>query len=129
MVAARRHVAEGLYVSPSGEVTEGASSNLFLVERGTLVTPPIASGVLPGVTRALVMALARRARLAVREEPVPVRRLTRAAEAFVTASTVEILPIVRLDGRVVGRGTPGPITRLLQARYAARVAASLGSSQ
>lgn len=126
MHAIRRHAAEGLYVSPGGKVTEGTSSNVFLVERGALVTPPLATGVLPGVTRAVVMALARRARLVVREEPVPVRRLALAAEAFVTASTVEILPIVRLDGRIVGRGAPGPITRMLQARYAAHVTTSLG---
>src|SRR5207245_1394703 len=61
LVASRRGAAEGLYVTAGGEVTEATSANLFLVERGALVTPPRAAGILPGVTRALVIALARRA--------------------------------------------------------------------
>jgi D-alanine transaminase len=72
-----------------------------------------------------VLRAARRARLAVREERITVARLRRAAEVFVTASTIEVLPIVRLDGRRVGAGTPGPLTRRLQAAYAELVAATL----
>lgn len=125
MHARARGAVEGLYVTPEGEVTEATTANLFLVERGVLVTPPTGGGVLGGVTRALVLRAARRARLAVREERIPVARLRRAAEVFVTASTVEILPVVRLEGRRVGAGTPGPITQRLQASYAALVAATL----
>jgi branched-subunit amino acid aminotransferase/4-amino-4-deoxychorismate lyase len=123
MLAVRRRAAEGLYQTAAGEITEGTSSNLFVVERNAIVTPPLAAGILPGVTRALVMTLARRAGLAVREEPVSTRRLRRATEAFLTASTVEILPIVRIDGRSLGTGRPGTRTRVLQARYAAHVSA------
>jgi len=123
-IAARRRADEGLYVTADGEVTEGTTSNLFLVERDTLVTPPLA-GILPGVTRALVLQLARRAGLPVREEVVTVARLRRAGEVFLTASTVEILPVVRLDGRPIGHARPGPLTRVLQARYATAVAAML----
>lgn len=126
MVVARRRAAEGLYVTAAGEVTEATTANLFVVERHAVVTPPLAAGVLPGVTRALVVALARRAGLPVREETVPVTRLRRAREVFLTASTVEVLPVVRLDGRPLGNGQPGPVTRLLQARYAAHVARALG---
>lgn len=123
---ARAHgAAEGLYVTPEGEVTEATTANLFLVERGALVTPPTAGGVLGGVTRELVLRAARRARLAVREERIPVARLRRAAEAFVTASTIEILPVVRMDGTPLGGGAPGPVTRRLQASYAALVVATL----
>ncbi|MCW5890977.1 MAG: aminotransferase class IV [bacterium] len=125
MYARARRAAEGLYVTPEGEVTEATTANLFLVERGMLVTPPTGGGVLGGVTRGLVLRAARRARLAVREEPIPVARLRRAAEVFVTASTIEILPVVRLEGDAVGGGEPGPVTRRLQASYAALVAASL----
>ena len=125
VAASRRGAAEGLYVTPGGEVTEATSANLFLVERGALVTPPLAAGILPGVTRALVIALARRAGLRVREERVTVARLRRAREIFLTASTIEILPVARLDGRAVGGGRPGPVTRRLQSAYAAHVAGVL----
>jgi branched-subunit amino acid aminotransferase/4-amino-4-deoxychorismate lyase len=130
LVATRRRAAEGLYVTPRAEVTEGTGTNVFLVEPGgVLVTPPLAAGVLPGVTRAQVLRLARRVRLSVREERVPVARLRRAAEVFLTAATVEVLPVVRLDGRPVGRGVPGPVTRLLQAAHARHVRAALGRAR
>ena len=125
LAAARRRADEALYVTPQGQVTEGTTTNLFLVERGALVTPPRSAGILPGVTRALVLALARREGVAAREESVPVPRLRRAAEVFLTSSTVEIVPVVRLDGRVVGEGRPGELTRLLQVRYAAHVRRAL----
>jgi D-amino acid aminotransferase len=122
MLAAKRRADEGLYVTADGEVTEGTTSNVFAVVRGALVTPPLDAGILPGVTRAMVLALARRAGLRVREAPLVAAHLARADEVFLTASTVEILPVVRLDGRRVGEGRPGPVTRALQARYAAAVA-------
>jgi branched-subunit amino acid aminotransferase/4-amino-4-deoxychorismate lyase len=125
LLAARRGADEGLYVTADGEVTEGTTSNVFVVVRDALVTPPLAAGILPGVTRALVLRLARRAGLAVREERVSRARLVGAREAFVTASTVEVLPVVRVDGRRVGTGAPGAVTRDLQRRYAALVAAAL----
>jgi branched-subunit amino acid aminotransferase/4-amino-4-deoxychorismate lyase len=89
------------------------------------VTPPLASGVLGGVTRDLVLRVARRAGLPVREEPCSVARLRAADEAFVTSSTVEILPLIGLDGRRLGGGRPGPITRSLQERYRAAVATAI----
>jgi branched-subunit amino acid aminotransferase/4-amino-4-deoxychorismate lyase len=125
VLASRRGAAEGLYVTAGGEVTEATAANVFLVERTTLVTPPLRAGILPGVTRALVIRLARRAGLRVREEPVTAARLRRAREIFLTSSTVEVLPVVRLDGRIVGRGHPGPITHRLQSAYAAHVAGAL----
>ena len=112
-------------MTAGGEVTEATTANLFLVERRALVTPPRASGILPGVTRALVMALARRAGIAVREEPLSIARVRRARELFLTASTVEVLPLVRLDRRAVGDGRPGELTRRLQAAYGRSVAATL----
>src|SRR5262249_26540213 len=85
--AARRGAAEGLYVTADGEVTEATSANVFVVERGRVVTPPVSAGVLPGVTRSLVLTLARRAGFAVREERLTVARLRRARECFLTASS------------------------------------------
>jgi branched-subunit amino acid aminotransferase/4-amino-4-deoxychorismate lyase len=125
-VAARRRADEALYVTPDGEVTEGITSNLFVVERGALVTPPRRSGILPGVTRAIVIDLARGSGIPVREERVTLSRLRRAREAFLTSSTIEVLPVVRIDGRAVGAGRPGELTRRLQAAFRARVTAVLG---
>jgi D-amino acid aminotransferase len=128
LAAARRRAFEGLYVTPEGMVTEATSANLFVVERGAIVTPPCTAGVLPGVTRAVVMALARRAGLRVEQDDIPVRRLRRAREIFLTGSTIEVLPVVALDGRPVRDGRPGPVARLLQERYTARVAVAVGRS-
>jgi branched-subunit amino acid aminotransferase/4-amino-4-deoxychorismate lyase len=124
--AARRGAAEGLYVAADGTVTEGTTSTLFVVERGRLLTPPLAAGVLPGVTRDTVLRLARRAGVPVVERAVAADRLRRVDEIFLTASTSEVLPVVRLDGHRIGDGTPGPVTRTLQARYAAWVARVAG---
>jgi branched-subunit amino acid aminotransferase/4-amino-4-deoxychorismate lyase len=123
LLAARRHADEGLYVTAAGDVTEATTANVFVVVDDALVTPALDAGILPGVTRGLVLRLARRAGLRVHEHPLTAARMRRARECFLTASTVEVLPIVRLDGRPVGDGRPGPITRFLQARYAAHVAA------
>ena len=125
VAAARRGAVEGLYVTRAGDVTEATSANVFVVEGGRLVTPPLAAGVLPGVTRALVLAIAHRLGLRVSEERLPLARVRRAREVFLTSSTMEVLPVVRLDGRRVGDGRPGATTRRLQAAYAARVAAAL----
>jgi branched-subunit amino acid aminotransferase/4-amino-4-deoxychorismate lyase len=117
MLAARRRAAEALYVAPNGAVTEGTTSNVFVVERGTLVTPPADGTILRGVTRDLVLRLARRAGVAVREEAIDSARLRDADEAFLTASTIEVLPVVRIDRARVGDGRPGPVTRALQRAY------------
>ena len=129
MLATSRRADEGLYVTPAGEVTEGTTSNVFAVVRGTLLTPPLDAGILAGVTRAMVLALARRAGLRVREAPLAATHLPDADEIFLTASTVEILPVVRLDGRRVGDGRHGPVTRALQARYAAAAARAQNASR
>jgi branched-subunit amino acid aminotransferase/4-amino-4-deoxychorismate lyase len=125
MLCRRRGAAEGLYVTAAGDVTEGTTSNLMIVERGRLVTPPVEAGVLPGVTRSLVLALARRAGIPVREEPISRGRLRAADEVLLTASTIEVLPVVRVDGRRVGGGRPGPAARALGRTYAAHVARTL----
>jgi branched-subunit amino acid aminotransferase/4-amino-4-deoxychorismate lyase len=117
MLAERRRAQEGLYVSADGRVAEGTTSNLFVVRRGTVTTPPAAGDILGGVTRDLVLRLARRAGLRVREGRLLAAPLGQADEIFVTASTVEILPVVRLDAARIGSGRPGPVTLTLQAHY------------
>jgi len=118
---ARAHGAhEALLVDRAGNVTEGASSNVFAVREGALVTPPLAARILEGVTRALVLGLAREAGLEVRERPLSLRALEEADEAFLTSTVREVLPLVRVAERTVGEGRPGPVTRRLHAAFRAR---------
>jgi D-amino acid aminotransferase len=123
--AAAHGCFEAIYRLADSTLLEGATSNLFVVRSGTFFTPPVAAGVLPGVTRAIVMRLA--AKLGpVREERIPDRGLRTADEAFLTATSLEIVPIVRVDRRKAAGGKPGPLTRELQRRYRALVARRLG---
>jgi D-amino acid aminotransferase len=122
MLAARRRAADGLYVTLERTVPEATTSNVFVVVRGTLVTPPADGTILRGVTRDLVLQLARRTRMRVLERPITVDALLHADEVFLTASTVEILPVIRIDRRRIGGGAPGRWTRTLQAAYRARTA-------
>ncbi len=110
---------EALLRDSVGRVTEGSSSNLFLVMSGRLVTPPLEAGLLAGITRAALIDLARRDGLEVDEEHVWPADLARATELFISSSIRGVLPVVRCDGAVVGAGVPGPVTRRVMALYAA----------
>ena len=113
---------EALLCDDADHVAEGASSNVFAVIDDRLVTPPLGAGLLAGVTRATVLELARGLDLAVDEEPLPLGSLYAADEVFLTASTRELVPVVRVDETTVGDGHPGPTTRRLHAAYRDRVA-------
>jgi len=91
-----------------GFVTEGAASNIFVVRGDRLITPPKGPFILPGVTRDLVVEIARAHKIACDERPVSLEMLRTADEIWLTSSTKEILAITRLDGRAVGGGRPGP---------------------
>jgi branched-chain amino acid aminotransferase len=120
ILAIREGQAKGAFepvmLNEIGEVAETASANVFLVKGGTLLTPPLDAGILPGVTRQLVLELAAGLALPVREEPVSVKDLLAADEVFITSTLKEVLPVATIDGRPVGAGRPGPVTlRLLAA--------------
>jgi len=118
---ARAHEAhEALLVDGAGCVTEGASSNVFAVRDGVLETPPLGAGILAGVTRALVVGIARELAIPLREQPLPLSTLERADEAFLTSTVREVLPVVRVGDRTVGRGAPGPVTARLHAAFRER---------
>ena len=107
---------EPIMLNEIGEIAESASANVFMVKDGTLLTPPLDAGILPGVTRHLVLELARGLALPLREEPVAVKDLLAADEVFITSTLKEVLPVATIDGRPVGSGRPGPVTlRLLEA--------------
>ncbi|MGH7436915.1 MAG: aminotransferase class IV [Polyangiaceae bacterium] len=124
--AKARGGAEALVVDASGHVLEGATSNVFAVVRGTLVTPPESAGILAGITRRHVIDAARRSGMQVEEDGLPLETLVGADEAFITSSIREVLPVVKVDDRVVGPGTPGPVARRLH--RALREAAGVGSA-
>lgn len=115
--ARRRGAAEALLVDREGRILEGASSNVFAVLDGALVTPPVGAGILPGVTRTVVLEQAQELGLQVREEPLGSGLVGAADELFVTATTREVVPVVRLDDSPVGDGTPGAVTKELHEAY------------
>ncbi len=100
-----------------GLVTEGAASNVFMVRDGQIRTPPKSRQLLPGITRDLVVELARQHGLDCREQDIPVATLAEADEIWLTSSTKEILPVTQLDGRPVGDGRPGPVWARMFAIY------------
>jgi len=118
---------EAIMLSSSGYVTECTGENLFLVSaRGgsasggkgpCLLTPPPFIGVLRGITRQTVMGLGARMRLTVREELLTRHDLFNADEVFLTGTAAEIVPVVKIDGRVIGRGSPGIVTKRLQQAF------------
>jgi len=108
---------EALFVALDGSVVEGATSNVFSVANGVLTTPPEDAGLLPGITREVVVELARKEGLDVREASLPLGDLLAADEAFLTGSVKEVMPLIAIDERRIGSGSPGPITFLLQQRY------------
>jgi len=110
---------EAIMLSPSGYVTECTGENIFVVKGKRLLTPPPYIGVLRGITRQTVMGLGTAQRLDVREELLTRHDLFNAEEVFLTGTAAEIVPVVKIDGRVIGSGTPGPVTKALQQRFRA----------
>lgn len=101
----------------NGLAMEGAASNLFVVHRGVLVTPPKGRHLLPGITRDLVLEIARESSIPYREDDIPADLLTGADEVWLTSSTKEVMPVTRLDGREIGDGRPGPLWREMTRLY------------
>lgn len=116
---ARRHgYDEAILLNNDGHVAEGASCNLFMVRNGALITPPVTDNILEGITRASVMEIARRElNLLVVERSIDRSELYMCDEVFFTGTAVEIVPVVEVDGRPVGRGQIGPIADRLRALY------------
>ncbi|MBP89214.1 MAG: branched-chain-amino-acid transaminase [Planctomycetaceae bacterium] len=108
---------EALMLNHKGEVAECTGDNIFLVTGGEVFTPPIDAGILEGITRDVVIKLARAAGLTVRETALTKHDVYIADECFLTGSAAEIVPVVKVDSRVIGDGKPGPITRDLTTRF------------
>ncbi len=109
--------AEGIALDSEGYVSEGSGENVFVVYRGHLITPPLVSSVLPGITRDTVLTLARRRRIPVVEERIPREMLYIADEVFFTGTAAEVTPVRSIDRIQVGAGKRGPITATLQEAF------------
>jgi D-alanine transaminase len=110
--------AEAWFVDHDGFVTEGAASNAWIVTReGALLTRPAERGILRGISRAVVFEAAAAAGLKIEERPFRVREALEAREAFVTAATQIVMPVVKIDGQAVADGKPGALTRSLRSRF------------
>ncbi|NBO18288.1 MAG: D-amino-acid transaminase [Proteobacteria bacterium] len=125
-VVARQKAAEvqarEAWLIDGGVVTEGAVSNAYIVNKaGEVVTHPADTHILNGITRSVVLRLAREGGIAVREEPFSMADIGSAAEAFITSTSAGVLPVTRVDDMMIGGGKPGPITQKLQALYAAHI--------
>lgn len=112
--ARRLGYAEGIALSSSGLLSEGAGENLFLVIDGVLHTPPASAGILAGITRDSVCTLAREAGIVCIERELPREYLYLAGEVFMCGTAAEVTPLRSIDAKPVGEGRPGPVTRRIQ---------------
>ncbi|HKP04328.1 MAG TPA: aminotransferase class IV [Chthoniobacterales bacterium] len=119
--ALKRGGFEAVMRNYRGELTEGTQSNLFIVSNGSALTPPLACGLLPGITREFLFEIGPEIGVEVREQVLRDDDLFAANEAFLTSTTREVLPIVAVDDRAIGAGRPGPITLQLLDAFRARI--------
>ncbi|MCX7427172.1 MAG: branched-chain-amino-acid transaminase, partial [Planctomycetia bacterium] len=108
---------EAMMLNNKGEVAECTGDNIFLARKGRLLTPPIEAGILEGVTRDAVIALAKDAGIEVQEIPLTKHDVYIADECFLTGTAAEVVPVVKVDSRMIGDGKPGPMTRDMMARF------------
>jgi D-alanine transaminase len=113
--ARERGAREAWFVDAGGLVTEGTSSNAWIVtQAGAIVTRPATLGMLKGITRAVVLEVAARQGLRVEERPFSVAEALKAREAFLTAATQIVMPVIEIDGHKIADGRPGPVARALR---------------
>ncbi len=110
-------VEEAVMLNSEGFVAECTADNLFIIKEGKLFTPPLSAGALYGITRQTVMELAEQSGVAVSEPNLTRYDLFNADECFLTGTGAEIMPVIKIDGRVIGTGKPGPLTRKLVTEY------------
>lgn len=108
---------EAVMLNAEGFVAECTGDNLFIVKEGQLMTPPLSAGALYGITRKVVMEIAAESGLKVSEPNLTRYDLFNAEECFLTGTAAELMPVVKIDGRLIGSGEPGPVTERLVAQY------------
>lgn len=110
-------VQEGIMLTRGGMVSECTGDNIFIVTNGTVVTPPVEAGILDGITREAVMELALDEGIPVKEKLFPITDVYTADECFLTGTAAELVPVIDVDGRVIGGGKPGAMTKRLLERF------------
>jgi branched-chain amino acid aminotransferase len=123
--AVKARAFEGIMLNWEGYVAEGTISNIFMVKKGVLCTPHLDTGILEGVTRDLVLRLAKRNKIPAREAMLRPKDLLSADESFITNTTMEIMPVTTMDKKKIGKGLPGPVTAALRQAYQREVRAYL----
>ena len=119
----RAGVGEGIMLNGDGYVAEATGDNIFMVERGALATPPTYVGILEGITRSAVIGLAQQLQIPFAERVFTLTTLYNCDECFLTGTGAEVIPVIRVDERVIGDGRPGPVTKSLIQAFHALVAA------
>jgi branched-chain amino acid aminotransferase group I len=120
--AAEKGLDETIILNDEGYIAEGGGSNVFFVQEGKLITPSADSGIIPGVTREVVLELADRLGISVREGPVGIGAIKRCEEAFMTNAIIEVMPVTRVsdnegNAATISSGKPGKITQQLMVAY------------
>jgi len=110
-------VGEAIMLNDNGFITEGTAENVFMIKKGILKTPPSYVGILEGITRNVVLEIARKMNLPTQEAQFTTFDLYVADEVFLTGTAVEILPVIEIDGRIIGEGKPGKMTLKMQAAF------------
>jgi branched-chain amino acid aminotransferase len=124
--AQSRGAEEPVLLNQEGFLAEGASTNVFLARGGTLFTPPLSAGILPGITREVVLELLPGLGIPSGERPLHLDELVSADEAFMTSTTREVVPVKQVDETTLGNGRPGPLTRRVMEAFAAYAPAHCG---
>jgi D-alanine transaminase len=120
--------AEAILYLPDGTITEASHSSFFGVVNGVIRTTVLNPGILPGVTRKLTLELAQRIGVPIEERSLHRDDLGRVDELFLTGTSLEVCPVIAVDGKPIAAGKPGPITRRLQAAYAEKLKEFLGEA-
>lgn len=115
--AINANVEEAIMLNAEGFVAECTGDNIFIIKGKKLMTPPLSAGALRGITRAVVMELAEKEGLEVTEPNLTRYDLYNADECFLTGTAAEVVPVTRIDQRIIGNGKPGPVTKLLLERF------------
>src|SRR5438270_651476 len=108
---------EALMLNDAGNVAECTADNVFVIKHGHIFTPPITAGALRGITRAVVFDLVAELGIKITETDITRHDVFVADECFLTGTAAEIIPVIKVDGRVIGNGKPGPISLRMMARF------------
>lgn len=117
MESLKENAFEGVFLNLEGFLAEGTISNIFIVKDGVVKTPSLDCGILDGVTRAAILEVARQSGLRASEGRIKPEEVYRAREVFLTSTTMEAMPVVRVGRKVIGKGRPGPVTRILHRKF------------